>query len=248
MSESLAPAEQSRLAELEAVVDAGQRTFLDVGRALLEINAARLYRATHSTFADYLDSRWSMSESHGYRMIDVARVAGILSPIGEIRNEAQARELVPLLDDPESMTDAWRDAMSETNGKPTATVIAEKVKQRRLTADDRARILALHASGKTGKEIAKEIGFSSTAVSNVVRKDTKAKGRPVPRRRQPATPQTQAISKVLRAIRDWGKLDDEEYIPAPELSRRIRVLDESLTVLTRKRSHYYAMTNRKDDA
>ena len=40
--------ERSRLAELEAVVEAGLQTFVDVGLALSEIRDGRLYRKTHA--------------------------------------------------------------------------------------------------------------------------------------------------------------------------------------------------------
>ncbi|HEX6762895.1 MAG TPA: hypothetical protein VF094_08855 [Gaiellaceae bacterium] len=47
--------ESARLAELEHVVEQGLQTFVEVGLALAEIRDGRLYRATHSTFAEYCD-------------------------------------------------------------------------------------------------------------------------------------------------------------------------------------------------
>jgi hypothetical protein len=98
LSSGLTLTEQGRLAELEAVVERGLQTFVEVRTALMEIRNSRLYRATHPRFEDYLDERWGMSRSRGYRLMDAARVAELVSPIGDIpANEAQARELVPLL-------------------------------------------------------------------------------------------------------------------------------------------------------
>lgn len=242
---ALSVPEGSRLAELEAVVEAGLQTFVEVGLALGEIRDRRLYQATHDTFENYLDDRWSMSRSRGYRLIDGARVAELVSPIGDIANEAQARELVPLLNEPELLTEAWEEAVQVSDGKPTATVVAQAVKRRRLTDDERVRILALHADGKSQREIAKTVDRSEHAVSTVIRAAATNPDR-LPRRRQAATPQTQAVAKLQRACREWEKLGDEEYIPAPELARRIRVLDQALTFMTRKRAHYYALTGRSD--
>jgi len=106
------------------------RTVFEVGVALAEIRGARLYRETHPTFEAYLDGRWGMSRSYAYRQIDAARVVELVSPMGDTpANERQARELVPLLDEPDVLRAAWSEASA--GGSPTA----EKVKM----AVDRAR-------------------------------------------------------------------------------------------------------------
>ena len=130
--EQLTLVELDRLTELEAIVEQGLQTFVEVGLALLAIRDERLYRQTHGTFVDYLAERWQMSESQGYRLIDAGRVAELISPIGEIANEAQARELVPLLDDEAELLDTWRELRAEHGDKLTA----EKV---RAAVDDRLR-------------------------------------------------------------------------------------------------------------
>lgn len=130
--EQLTLVEIDRLTELEAIVEQGLQTFVEVGLALLAIRDERLYRQTHGTFVDYLAERWQMSESQGYRLIDAGRVAELISPIGEIANEAQARELVPLLDDEAELLDTWRELRAEHGDKLTA----EKV---RAAVDDRLR-------------------------------------------------------------------------------------------------------------
>src|SRR5262245_43866722 len=104
---ALERADAARLAELEAVVERGLATFVDVGQALIEIRESRLYREQHDTFEKYLHFRWGMSRSSGYRFIDAARVAELVSPIGDIENEAHARELVPLLREPEQLRETW---------------------------------------------------------------------------------------------------------------------------------------------
>ena len=121
-----APA-RSRLAELEAVVERGLETFVEVGRALMEIRDGRLYRETHLSFEAYLDERWSMSRSRGYRLIDAARIGELVSPMGDIpANERQARELAPLLDDERELVDVWRELRAEY---PGADLTADRVKR-----------------------------------------------------------------------------------------------------------------------
>lgn len=131
---ALSAPEQSKLAELEQIVAAGLQTFVDVGLALRAIRDERLYRDAHDTFEAYLDDRWHMSRSRGYRLIDGARVAELVSPIGDIRNEAQARELVPLLDNPQSLVDVARELEVEFGERVTArdirNVVAKRVARR----------------------------------------------------------------------------------------------------------------------
>lgn len=85
--------QQSRLEELEVVIERGLKTFIEVGMALLEIRDKRLYDKKHQTFEDYCRERWHMTRIHANRLIAASEVVEILKPIGFIpQNEAQARE------------------------------------------------------------------------------------------------------------------------------------------------------------
>lgn len=125
--------DKRRLVELEEVIEQGLTTFVEVGEALLEIRDSRLYLETHGTFEDYCQDRWQISRPTAYRMIDAARVADVVSPIGDIANEAQARELTPLLDDETELLEAWREAQceaEEVGAKLTAQVVRNAVRKR----------------------------------------------------------------------------------------------------------------------
>jgi hypothetical protein len=89
------------LSELETIIERGIKTFVEVGRALLEIRERRLYREQgYERFEDYCRERWKMSQPHAQRMIDASKVAENLIPIGIIpRTESQARELTRLTPD-----------------------------------------------------------------------------------------------------------------------------------------------------
>lgn len=120
----------NRLRELEGVIDRGLETFVEVGRALQEIRDAQLYRATHSSFADYVKERFGISRPHAYRLIDAAEVKVALSPFGDIRNEAQARELVPLYKkDPADAEQVWRDAGADTSARDLKTLVTRRLGQ-----------------------------------------------------------------------------------------------------------------------
>jgi hypothetical protein len=91
----LTPEESSRLSELEPIIESGMRSFVDVGNALLEISDKRLYRATHSSFKEYVSTKWKMSVAHAYRLAEAAEIVSALpSPVGDtVTSERQAREL-----------------------------------------------------------------------------------------------------------------------------------------------------------
>lgn len=122
-------AEQFRLSELETVIERGQQTFVEVGLALLEIRDSRLYRQQFSTFEDYCRERWGWSRRHVNRHIEAAEVSNVLGPIGPIpTNEAQARELVPLMrHEPSVVADVWQELREEHGERLTASVIREAV-------------------------------------------------------------------------------------------------------------------------
>ena len=62
--------QRGRLAELEAIVERGQKTFLEVGRALREIRDGRLYKKNYSTFEEYCQRRWGMGRSAAYAYME----------------------------------------------------------------------------------------------------------------------------------------------------------------------------------
>jgi hypothetical protein len=82
------------LAELEQIVKTGLATYQEVGAALDEIKSRALYKETHPTFEAYLQEKWQMSLSNGYRKIAAARLAAN-SPMGEKPpTERAARKLI----------------------------------------------------------------------------------------------------------------------------------------------------------
>jgi hypothetical protein len=122
------------LAELEAVIEAGLVTFVDVGQALLEIRKRRLYlEQGHASFEEYCRLRWGWHRRHAYRLIEAAEVVSALEacPMGHTStrlptNERQARELARV-DNVEERAALWHELIREHPGGPTAAAIREKV-------------------------------------------------------------------------------------------------------------------------
>jgi len=83
-----------RLRTLEANI--ASNTFKQRGEALAEVLSSELYLPQFSSFDNYCSTRWGFKRAHAYRLIDAAKVARELSPIGDIKKESHARMLVRL--------------------------------------------------------------------------------------------------------------------------------------------------------
>ena len=76
-----------------------------------------------------------MSDRHARRLVQSARVFELTGPLGPT-NEAQARELAPLLNRPEELADVWREANARaerSHEKVTASLIRDVVGERLST-------------------------------------------------------------------------------------------------------------------
>ena len=126
--------ETARLTELEGAIDSGLKTFLDVGRALKEINDGKLYRDTTDSFEKYVNQRFNVGRAYAYRLMSAAEVDETLgvSPIGDKRpiNETQFRELAKVKKD--RVCEVWQKAVeaAERSGEAvTAKLIKNTVEK-----------------------------------------------------------------------------------------------------------------------
>lgn len=132
--------EANRKAELEATIERGMQTFVEVGLALMEIRDERLYRAEFGTFENYCRARWGWRSNYANRLIASAEVTTNLVPIGTIlpATETQARPLSPL--PPDLQREAWREAVDTApNGKVTAAhvqAVVDRMTKSELTDDE----------------------------------------------------------------------------------------------------------------
>jgi N6-adenosine-specific RNA methylase IME4 len=90
----LSASEQRRLAQLEAVVERGIDTFIEVALALVEIRDRRLYRATYPTFEGYVRARFQLAKRTAYGYIQAASVLANV-PTSAL-SLSLLRELAPL--------------------------------------------------------------------------------------------------------------------------------------------------------
>ncbi|HEX5591996.1 MAG TPA: DNA N-6-adenine-methyltransferase [Solirubrobacterales bacterium] len=120
----------SRLAELEETIGRGLETFVEVGEALREIRDGGLYLEKYLSFEDYCEQRWQMKRRRAYELMEASTVAEQVSEFSHTApaNEAQAKQLAPLREQPEEMVAAWEEASAD--GEPTAAKVKEAVARR----------------------------------------------------------------------------------------------------------------------
>ncbi len=87
--------ESKRLVALEKAIEAGRKTFIEVGLALAEIRDSRLYRADYNTFEDYCRKKWHFTKTYANNLIEGASAVNDLPQLmtTKVVNERQAREL-----------------------------------------------------------------------------------------------------------------------------------------------------------
>jgi hypothetical protein len=118
------------LAELEAVIERGRQTFVEVGLALLEIRARRLFRELgFTTFTDYCRQRWDFTPQRAVQLIQAAEVVETVRNLTAVAPAvaSHAEALAPLRHEPEAMADAWREAVAsagEPGGGPARVTTA----------------------------------------------------------------------------------------------------------------------------
>lgn len=110
----LTSAEVEHLNKLEAIVQRGLDTDLELGNALAEISDASLYRDTHQTFEAYLRDRWGIRRSRDYQLSQTAEVADPPSSDPELPapgTEPEPRAVAPVRGGgPDSLTNVWEQA------------------------------------------------------------------------------------------------------------------------------------------
>lgn len=126
---ALTVTETAKLENLEMVISNGLQSFVDVGRALMEIRDSRLYRNGFETFEDYCQSRWSIERRRAYQFIDAAAVVKNFTHSEPPAIESHARALAALPDDEQE--DAYSEAVEAAPaGRVTAAHVAEVVERR----------------------------------------------------------------------------------------------------------------------
>ncbi len=110
---TIAVALEPTLDELEAIVDRGLQTFVEVGQALAEIRERRLYRDQYDSFEVYCRSRFNFNRQRASQLIKAAEVSRILDSPPTRASHAEALARLP---DPETRQEV-HDEVRAAKGK-----------------------------------------------------------------------------------------------------------------------------------
>jgi hypothetical protein len=99
----------------------------------------------YSSWADYCEQEFHMKKTRAYQLLQAARVVQstmvdslqVTSQLPE--SERIARELVPLLGNPQAIDEAWNEAVEMAGGVPTAQTVREVVSRKLATLPLQAR-------------------------------------------------------------------------------------------------------------
>lgn len=127
-SNKLTTVETASLKKCEAIIEKGLKTFIEVGRALMEIRNDRLYRATHKTFEAYCQAKFALKRERAYELINASETANSL-PKEEANKltESTAKVLkkVPANKRAEILSKAEKAAKAKGKVIPTAKDVKE---------------------------------------------------------------------------------------------------------------------------
>ncbi|MBX3739942.1 MAG: DUF5131 family protein [Akkermansiaceae bacterium] len=126
--------EKTEFRRLDKIVRKGVAAVFEMGQALSQIKEGQLWRGGYSTWQEYCGSVVGHSRSYVHRIIDAARIAGMVGdvtlPDGNKMSplsEAQVRPLNRIKKDPERTREAWRKAVRSAGGQPTADQVEAAV-------------------------------------------------------------------------------------------------------------------------
>lgn len=157
----LLSADRARLLTDEVKADAqslwGKLVDLYEGRAHIALG--------YSSWHAYFTAEFGLGRDTAYKALDAGRVSRVLADSTngrtELRIERHARELSPLLSEPEALCEAWEEAVEETGGRPTAVAVREAVQRRRKPPSKRDEINANAAKRKVYSALAGIAGYCS---------------------------------------------------------------------------------------
>jgi hypothetical protein len=141
--QDLSAEDHSFLQKREKIIEAGRKTFLEVGGALIDIHDYRsglLYKR-HGSFDAYCKQRWDLGRAHAYRLMEAAEIYAGMSPRGDITEgktimpttEKQLRPLKKL--PPKLRLEAWKNAVTAAGPKPVAARHVETEVRKLMTEE-----------------------------------------------------------------------------------------------------------------
>ena len=158
-----------RLIALEQTIEAGRKTFVEVGLALAEIRDTRLYRSDFDTFEAYCQKKWGWNSSRARQLIGAASVVEDLKKqsvtIVTPATESQACELAKV--EPANRVEVLERAAAVKSLPPEMdTVVSNQGQARELSkVPTENRVEVLKVAQESGPVTAKTIHEAAAIVA-----------------------------------------------------------------------------------
>jgi transposase-like protein len=189
----------------------------------------------YTSWHAYCAEEFGMGQAHAYRLLHSGQVLAVIPRDNpKLSSERQARELAPLLDQPEQLREAWSAASK--NGQPTAKEVRAIVQKH--APEVKQEVIRRCCAGERQNVVARELGISESAVSNWMRHVKKLGGANQSTRRTAGTPTSRILQDLQKLVRRWETLAPDEWINVSEAARRARVLGEAIAFLETHRAEY----------
>ncbi len=129
--DTLSPTEKVRLQACELTIQAGWKTFVEVGQALARIRDEELYRAEFNDFKSYYQTKWEFQHSKVYSLIKAAQVYTSISTLTDVPMPDCESQLRPLFElTPPQVQLAWQCAVGKSGPrKVTGRCVKSAVKE-----------------------------------------------------------------------------------------------------------------------
>lgn len=131
LPETLSFDEVTEYETLELKIEAGLKTFYEVGDALLAIRDGKLYREEYGTFEDYCEKKWQMKRNYANKLIasaETLNALGTIVPKDELpKNEGQMRALNSFDAELQPAIVRLANGYAKATGKPVTAGMFERV-------------------------------------------------------------------------------------------------------------------------
>ena len=127
------------LSQLESVIERGKKAFVEVGKALAEIQVRGLYKRTHATFESYCRGRWGFSRQTIYNYIHATEVVkNVQSTVQSQPSLQQAAEMYVLtptqqqsvasrVDFQTTTVSRLKEEINRERGKPSSSPAVKRI-------------------------------------------------------------------------------------------------------------------------
>jgi hypothetical protein len=169
-------------AEARSLTDQVKADAAALWAKLLELHDGGAHTALgYKSWGAYCAAEFDIGKSRAYQLLNAGRVVAALegqSTVVDSITERQARELVPLVDDPDGLLGAWQQSVADHGPTPTAAQVQALVRRDQRTVDSPGvngspskaaveRVIVLEARFKTYAQLLANESYRSRLVRDL---------------------------------------------------------------------------------